>query len=53
MKKRKIIGSDAKIFLNDNSLKVDQRNNPRIFANSVSIDRDIASVKKVFLLLSV
>ena len=45
-KKRKIIGSDAKIFLNDNNLKVDQRNNPRIFANSVSLDRDISSVQK-------
>ena len=30
-KKKKIIGSDAKIFLNDNNLKVDERNNPRIF----------------------
>ena len=31
-KKKKIIGSDAKIFLNDNNLKADERNNPRIFA---------------------
>ncbi len=45
-KKKKIIGSDAKIFLNDNSLKVDEKNNPRIFANSVSIDNNIASVQK-------
>ena len=45
-KKKKIIGSDAKIFLNDNSLKVDEKNNPRIFANSVSIDSNIASVQK-------
>ena len=27
-------------------MKVDQRNNPRIFANSVSLDRDISSVQK-------
>ncbi len=45
-KKKKIVGSDAKIFLNDNSLKEDVRNNPRIFANSVSIDKGISSVQK-------
>ena len=45
-KMKKIIGSDAKIFLNDNSLKADERNNPRIFANSVSIDKGITSVQK-------
>ena len=45
-KKKKIIGSDAKIFLNDNNLKADQRNNPRIFANSISIDEGITSVQK-------
>ena len=45
-KKRKIIGSDAKIFFNDDSFKVDKRNNPRIFANSVSINKDITSVQK-------
>ncbi len=45
-KKKKIIGSDAKIFLNDSSIKADERNNPRIFANSISIDKDISSVQK-------
>ncbi len=45
-KKKKIIGSDAKIFLNDSNLKADERNNPRIFANSVSIDKDVSSVQK-------
>ncbi len=45
-KKNKIVGSDAKIFLNDNNLKIDERNNPRIFANSVSIDTDISTVQK-------
>lgn len=45
-KKKKIIGSDAKIFLNDDSLKIDERNNPRIFANSISVDKGIASVQK-------
>ena len=50
-KKKKIIGSDAKIFLNDDSLKIDERNNPRIFANSISVDKGIASVQKGFLLI--
>ncbi len=45
-KKKKIVGSDAKIFFNDNSLKDDIRNNPRIFANSVSIEEDVSSVQK-------
>ena len=45
-KKKKVIGSDAKIFLNDNKMKADVRNNPRIFANSVSIDESTTSVQK-------
>ena len=45
-KKKKVIGSDAKIFLKDDSLKVDKRNNPRIFANSISVDKEITSVQK-------
>ena len=45
-KKRKVVGSDAKIFFNDNSMKFDERNNPRIFANSVSIDEGVTSVQK-------
>ena len=47
-KEKKIIGSDAKIFFNDISLKEDKRNNPRIFANSVSIDEVALLFKKVF-----
>ncbi len=45
-KKKKVIGSDAKIFFNDNKMKADIRNNPRIFANSVSIDENTTSVQK-------
>ena len=48
-KKKKVIGSDAKIFFNDNKMKADIRNNPRIFANSVSIDENTTSVQKEFL----
>ena len=46
MKKRKNYRIDAKIFLNDRSLKVDERNNPRIFANSILIDKNVSSVQK-------
>ena len=49
MKKEKIIGSDAKIFFNDDKMKEDPRNNPRIFANSVAISDEGASVQKGFL----
>ncbi len=45
-KKKKIVGSDAKLFLNDESLKTDERNNPRLFANSITINDEITSVQK-------
>jgi len=45
-KKKKVIGSDAKVFFNDNKMKADIRNNPRIFANSISIDEGTTSVQK-------
>ena len=45
-KEKKIIGSDAKIFFNDSDLKADERNDPRIFANSVTINEGVTSVQK-------
>ena len=45
-KRKKVIGSDAKIFFNDPSFKADPRNDPRIFANSVSISEGNTSVQK-------
>ncbi len=45
-KKKKIIASDAKIFFKDNNLKVHPNNEPRIFANSLSLSEDITSVQK-------
>ena len=45
-KKKKIIGSDAKIFFKDNSFKANPNNDPRIFANSVSISEGVTSVQK-------
>ena len=38
-KKQKIVGSDVKLFLNDDSVKVNEKNQPRLFANSVEIDK--------------
>ena len=35
--KREIIGSDIKAYLNDDSLKINEKNKPRIFANTVRI----------------
>ena len=37
-KKREIIGTDVKAFLNEKSFKIDEKNKPRIFANTVKID---------------
>ena len=45
-KEKKIIGSDAKIFFNDDGLKSDPENDPRLFANSISINKGITSVQK-------
>ena len=50
--KKKIIGSDAKIYFND-GLKADKRNNPRIFANSISISEGVTSVKRSVYILSI
>ena len=36
-KKREIIGSDIKAFLNDKNFKIHDKNKPRVFANTVSI----------------
>ena len=45
-KNRKIVGSDVKSFLNDNSFKEDERNEPRFFANSAFIDEKGATFQK-------
>ena len=37
-KKREIIGTDIKSFLNDKNFKVVDKNKPRVFANTVKID---------------
>ncbi len=39
-KKRKIAGSDVKVFLNNDSFKVNKKNEPRFFANSITMDKN-------------
>ena len=39
-KKKEIVGTDSKSFLNDESFKINKKNNPRIFANTVSVKKN-------------
>ena len=39
-KKKEILGTDSKSYMNDNSLKFNEDNKPRIFANSVKINNE-------------
>ena len=39
-KKKEIIGTDIKAFINDENFKANKRNKPRIFANTMSINKD-------------
>ncbi len=45
-KKRKIVGSDIRAFLNDGGFKYDPRNEPRFYANSATISEDYTSFNK-------
>ena len=38
LKKKEILGTDIKAFVNDEKFKVNPKNKPRIFANSVNIN---------------
>ena len=50
-KKKEIIGADSKAFLNQEDFKIDKRNKPRIFSNTVSIkDQQTTFYKSVFTL---
>lgn len=37
--KDKIVGSDVKVFLKDNTFKANKKNNPRFFANSMTLEK--------------
>ena len=45
-KKKEILGTDIKAFLNQENFKVDQRNKPRVFANSIKIEKNSSSFNK-------
>jgi LPS-assembly protein len=50
-KKREIIGTDSKVFLNNEDFKINKENKPRIFSNAVSIkDSNTKFTKSVFTL---
>ena len=45
-KKREILGSDSKVFMNEQSFLMSPKNKPRIFANTVQINKDTTSFSK-------
>lgn len=50
-KKREILGTDVKAFLNDESFKANNKNKPRVFANTIKIDdKQSEFTKSVFTL---
>ena len=50
-KKKEMIGSDSKTYLNDKNFKIKEENKPRIFSNTVKIEKDKSQhTKSVFTL---
>ena len=45
-KKREIIGTDIKAFLNDKSFKINEKNKPRVFANTVKLGNQKSNFTK-------
>jgi len=45
-KKKELLGSDIKTFINKDDFKIDSRNKPRIFANTIKIDKEITTFSK-------
>ncbi len=45
-KKKEILGTDIKAFLNNQNFKINKKNDPRIFANSVKINDQKSSFNK-------
>tara|TARA_A100001015_G_scaffold35505_1_gene39213 strand:- start:2116 stop:4506 length:2391 start_codon:yes stop_codon:yes gene_type:complete len=45
-KKREIIGTDSKVFLNNVDFKLNEKNNPRVFSNSVNINSEKSTFNK-------
>ena len=44
--KKEILGTDAKAFMNHQSFKINEKNKPRIFSNTLTSDRNRSSFKK-------
>ncbi len=45
-KKREILGTDIKAFMNDKNFKIHKKNKPRIFANTLNINNNKSSFNK-------
>ncbi len=45
-KKRKIVGSDVKAFLNQENIKINKENEPRFFANTMTLTKDKNEINK-------
>ena len=46
IQKKEIIGTDVKAYLNQKDFKLDKRNKPRIFANTVEINSNQSTFDK-------
>ena len=44
--KKELLGTDNKTFINTDSFKIDNRNKPRIFSNTVKIEKDLTNFGK-------
>ena len=44
--KKEILGTDSKVFLNQEDFKIDKRNKPRIFSNAVKLSNKLSSFDK-------
>ncbi len=45
-KKREILGTDSKVFLNNDDFKLNEKNNPRVFSNFVNINSEKSTFDK-------
>ena len=45
-KKKEILGTDSKLYINENDFKIDERNKPRIFSNTSKINKTSSVFQK-------
>ena len=48
--KKEILGTDIKSYINDKSFKIDNRNKPRVFANTFKMVKNTEFTKSIFTL---